>query len=384
MGLYSSDIPAAPDYAAAQREGVEASAEVLPFQIAIDRAARMGTKYTDPTTGREYDFTGMGDASLNELDAASTERLMRSGADIQRNLTRDQYADLVDLMPRYNQLNLQSQRDTYDAALEASRKGTANTYDQNLEYMPRFGELQRSEDAKTFAQNLDLGETGTRRMTALQEELMPRVNQLGIDSQLTALRAGRAAEDELNPERAAMRRELGAKINEELAAGSDLTPLQRQKMEQTIRASQASRGNILGAGAGYDEGRLMTEAGENQKQQRYANALSFLTAPDLSPQIKAADAVNPLMPNYQSTGMINPNTPNFQATTTGGPNLNPVNIGQQGNMSYMQGTGQQGASYASNIWSQQAKMASEQVNPWMQGLQLAGSAVGVAGGLMAL
>jgi hypothetical protein len=58
--------PAAPDYAAANREGVLTGIELLPLQKQIEAAAKMGTKisYTDPRTGakKEADFTGAGDA----------------------------------------------------------------------------------------------------------------------------------------------------------------------------------------------------------------------------------------------------------------------------------------------------------------------------------
>ena len=58
--------PAAPDYAASNREGVLTGIELLPLQKQIEAAAKMGTKisYTDPRTGakKEADFTGAGDA----------------------------------------------------------------------------------------------------------------------------------------------------------------------------------------------------------------------------------------------------------------------------------------------------------------------------------
>jgi len=423
--------PPAPDYAAANRAGVEAQAELLPLQIAVDRAARLGSSYTDPATGRTYDFTGMGDEQLDALDAAQTERLMRSGADIQRDLTRDQYTDLLELLPQYNQLNLQSQRDAYDASLDASRRGTANAYEQNLEYMPRFGELQRAEDQRTFLQNLDLGDIGTRRMTELQaellpilnklqrtedglsyrqnldlneegarrgldlqEELAPRLNQLALASQLDAERASWDAYRETDPQRYAMRETLLGQVNEELAAGDSLTPRQIEQLEQRMRGAQASRGNILGAGAGYDEAMMIQDAGRNERDSRRATALQILqgtedrarfgTAGAVPLNQPAADyrstgAVNPLMPNYQSAQPLNPSLPNFQATTTGGPNLNPVPVNSQPGFSYVNpNAGRDGVANAQNVWGQQMNFQSNQANPWMAGLSLGFQGIGAA------
>ena len=503
--------PPAPDYAAANVAGAQANAQVLPMQIGVDRAARAGQTYTDPETGKTYNFDGMGDAQLNALDAANTERLMKSGADIQRELTKGQYQDLVDLLPKYNQLNLESQRAAYDASLDASKRGTANQYDQNLEYQPKFGELQRSENEKAFNQNLDLSEQGTRRQTDLQKELlpqlndlqrsqsaidyrqnldlgeegtrrqaeltkeltpglndlqrdqaamdyrwnmnlgdegarrniqlqsellpqlnnllrgeeatsyrqnlglaregaksyadtqrdlMPQLNQTGLDAQMQSLRASTAAEAELNPERDALRRGAGKVLLEELQAPG-LTDLQKQDMEQQMRGAQAARGNILGAGAGFDEAQQITRAGEAARQGRRQLALQFLQTPDLSPKFNTAGAaplsmtgpntvnqpgvatgtpgyqsnaqvntpmpnyqstgaVNPLMPNYGATQTLNPQQPSFAATTTGGPNLNPVNINQSQGFNYVdRNAGDKGASYAKDVWNTEVQQAQQ-------------------------
>lgn len=65
MGLYGPDVPASPDYARANREGVSANLEALGPQKQVEAAARLGTKvtYTDPFDNQEktLDFTGFGD-----------------------------------------------------------------------------------------------------------------------------------------------------------------------------------------------------------------------------------------------------------------------------------------------------------------------------------
>lgn len=378
MGMYSPDLPPAPDYAAANREGVEAQADVLPLQIAIDRAARMGTTYTDPQSGKVYDFTGMGDAQLNALDADTTERLMRSGADIQRELTQGQYADLMELLPKYNDLNLDMQRQAMADSIDASGQLTRNQYEQDLEYRPRFGDLTRSEDLKTFLQNLDLGEQGTRRFADLQNELLPATNRAGLDAQTEATAAGREALRTTDPARFALMEKLVAGATEDLDAGSGLTAEQLERMQQNLRGAQAARGNIHGAGAAFDEGRMASEMGQNLQQTRRAGALAILQGSDVAPRYNAASPVNPMMPNYQSTGAVNPQLPNFAATTTGGPNLNPVNVGQTNGYSYVNGqAGQQGADFLQSQWQTKFKQASEEENPWMTGLGMAGKVAGI-------
>jgi len=382
--MYSDPTPPpAPDYAAANKAGIETQAELLPMQLAVDRAARLGTSWTDPQTGKTYDFSGLGgDAALNQLDIDSQKQLMQAGADISRNLTQQQYQDLIGLLPQYNELNLQSQKDAYAASLDAGKQGMQNQYDMDLQYRPQFGDLQRSEDLKTYLQNLDLGEQGTRRMTDLQNELLPQVNAAGLDAQSEANRRSLESFRTNDPTRAALMDKLVSEAQSDLDAGSSLTPEQMRNMQQALRGAQASRGNIYGAGAAFDEGRMASEMGQNLQQQRRSNALAILQGSDVAPRMNAAGAVNPLMPNYQSAGAVQPNTPNFSATTTGGPNLNPVNV-QGGNaMKYVNpGAGQDAANYTSNIWSTQAQIKSQQTNPWMAGLSLGLSGLGAAGAL---
>lgn len=472
-----------PSYEDSVTNASNAQMSLLPAQVAVDRAARLGQTYTDPASGRTYNFAGMGDEQLNELDAAQQERLSRAGADLQRNLTRDQYTDLMDLMPKYNQLNLQSQKDAYDASLEASRRGTANSYDQSLEYMPRFGALQRGEDSKTYRNNLDLGdegarraadlqdellprmnalqrnedatsyranldlgeegaqrnvdlqkrllpemdqllrdqaaagyrqnldlsEEGSRRYTDLQQELAPRLNQTGLDMQRAAEKASMDSYREDDPSRYAMREQLYKQVNDELAAGDQLTDRQKEQLQQKIRGAQSARGNILGAGAGYDEAMLEKDAGMAERDKRRATALQIiqgtedrprfaatgavpmsLEAPGSvnadgvsvpAPDYRSTAAVNPLMPNYQSPGMVNPQSPNFAATTTGAPNLNPVPVGQSGSFSYVNPNSvQQGANSVNQAWQQKSNLLMNLPNPWATGL---GSAAGAFGSMYA-
>ena len=56
--------PPAPDYGAANREGVQAQIDALPLQNAINAASTLGSSYTDPNTGKTYDFSGLGSQDI--------------------------------------------------------------------------------------------------------------------------------------------------------------------------------------------------------------------------------------------------------------------------------------------------------------------------------
>lgn len=387
MGMYSSpQPPPAPDYAESARQGAITDAQLLPFRLGVDRAARLGTSYTDPQSGQVYDFSQLGgDQALLDMDVAAQRKLMEAGADLTRNLERNRLNDLVDLLPRYNELNLDAQRKAMQEALSMSELFTKNQLDQDLAYRPRFGDLQRSEDAKTFQQNLDLGEQGTRRFADLQNELLPAANRAGLAAQTEAEQARLDAMRTTDPSRWALRQKLMSDADSELALGANLSPQQMERLQQQIRGAQAARGNILGAGAAYDEARLATDVGENLQQQRRQNALAAMQAGELGPRFNAAQVVNPLMPNYQSTPGVTPNVPNMQATTASGPNLSPTNVARSGTFSYVNpNAGSDAAGYANQQWSTLANIKSQEVNPWMAGLSLAFQGLGAAGGVGAL
>jgi len=85
--------PQQPNYAAANREAVQADIDTLPTRRRIDAAARLGTKVYDPDTGKEYDFTGLGDSALAlsqaETNAASADLTAAKMLEIQRKYGSD-------------------------------------------------------------------------------------------------------------------------------------------------------------------------------------------------------------------------------------------------------------------------------------------------------
>ena len=96
----ASQTPDAPDYAAANREGVLADIETLPLRKMIEAAAKLGTKveYKDPKTGQtiKADFTGFGDVDQArgqlEFSKESAETMAKLALDLQTKYG-DQYIE---------------------------------------------------------------------------------------------------------------------------------------------------------------------------------------------------------------------------------------------------------------------------------------------------
>jgi hypothetical protein len=380
MSTYQA--PPAPDYAAANVAGVQADAATLPFRLAVSQAANLGKKWTDPATGKSYDFTGLGMDAQNAASIEAAMQLMRGGSDIALEAERKRLQGELELLPEFNRLNLAQQQEAIDQALAASQKFTANSYQQNLDFMPKLGELQRAENEKAFSQNLDLGKRGTFETAAWQQELLPALNRTyttaQADSHAAATEAGRLA----NPTAYATRDALGAQIAAELAKGRDMTDDQRNRYTEQVRGAQAARGNVLGDSAAFEEALKLTEYGDTLQKDRQGAALSFINSRDLGPTFQTVGAVNPLMPNFGATQTMNPQVPNLAATTTTAPNLNPAGVAPQNPLAFLNpSAGQNSATYAGNIWQQQFQRESEQVNPWMAGLGMLTGAAGAAGGV---
>lgn len=383
--MSSYEAPPPPDYAEANRAGVEADAATLPFRLAVSQAANLGTSYTDPTTGKTYDFTGMGLPQQNAIAVDSARQLLQAGSDISLDQERRRLQAELELLPQFNKLNLDQQQAAIDQALKASRSFTENSLQQNLDFLPRFGEAQRTENERTFNQNLDLGRRGTYETAAWQQDLLPQLNRTFSGAQADTLAAATAAGRAANPEAYAVRDALGKQIAEELAKGGEMTDAQKRAYTEKVRGAQAARGNIMGDSAGFDEALQLTGYGDELQKNRQTAALGFINSRDLTPNFTTVNAVNPLMPNFGATQTFNPQVPTMNATTTSGPNLNPAAVQQINPLALLNANaGQAAVDQKTNIWSQQFKRESEQVDPWMQGLGMVTQGAGAAASLMAL
>tara|TARA_R110002096_G_scaffold432039_1_gene648126 strand:+ start:1237 stop:2247 length:1011 start_codon:yes stop_codon:yes gene_type:complete len=99
--------PEAPDYAAANREGILTDIETLPVRRQLDVASRLGQKGSFELDGEtfEYDFTGLGDADVNRAQL-STNRESAFG----------QAQDFLDIQSEFGQQFLDTSREQLKAS----------------------------------------------------------------------------------------------------------------------------------------------------------------------------------------------------------------------------------------------------------------------------
>jgi hypothetical protein len=173
-----------------------------------------------------------------------------------------------------------------------------------------------------------------------QQKLQDLYGPTQVQQQLDALK-------QFDPESAAIRADLGKRIQGDLASGYDLPPEYARQIEQSVRGAQAARGNILGTGSIMAESALKGKAALDLYQQHLTNAGNFLAGPTPEQQALAIQGVQP----DRSMSYVNP------------------------------GAGIQGANFGlanySNLLAQQ-QLVGGQRNPWQQALT--GGATGAATG----
>jgi len=156
-----------------------------------------------------------------------------------------------------------------------------------------------------------------------------------------------------------VRKMLGEEAVKDLEAGYGLGSELQSQVEQNVRGAQAARGNILGDAAGQAEAFALGDAGIRLRQQRLANAASFLSGVTPVAQFGA-----------------------ISGAQQGAAAFNPMGI-QQG-MGLNPNAGQMGTQFAMNSYQQQSQnaIAKAQNNPWNTVLGAVGGAVtsGVMGG----
>lgn len=157
-----------------------------------------------------------------------------------------------------------------------------------------------------------------------------------------------------------VRKMLGKEAVKDLEAGYGLGDELRNQVEQNVRGAQAARGNILGDAAGQAEAFALGDAAIRLRQQRLANAASFLSGVTPVAQFGA-----------------------ISGAQQGAAAFNPMGI-QQG-IGLNPNAGQMGAQFAMNSYQQQSQnaIASAQMNPWNTVLGAVGGTAfsGLSGGV---
>lgn len=138
----------------------------------------------------------------------------------------------------------------------------------------------------------------------LQQQFGPRQYQQQLD-----------ALHQLDPTGTALRTDLGHQVQGALDQGYNITDNQRTQIQQSVRGSEAARGNVLGNAPAFAETTAVTQAGERQRQQNIDNAGQFLSLATPEQQLLSVSSVQP----DRSSGYVNP------AAGTAGANFGLAN-----------------------------------------------------------
>ena len=149
-----------------------------------------------------------------------------------------------------------------------------------------------------------------------------------------------------------VREMLGESAKADLARGTELSPDMARQVTQQERAAQSARGNIYGSAPAAAEAMSVGDAGFRMRQQRLANAASFLSGS------------TPVAQFGQISG-----------AQQGASPFNPMGI--QSGIGVNPNAGAQGQQFAMNTYNQKMNYAAQQ-QPI--GAQLLGMATGVATG----
>lgn len=301
--------PAAPDYAAANREGIQTDISTLPLRNQINQAAQLGQKlvYKDPVTGEDKtaDFTGMG-------NAAAAQQAATIMADTNASLQRQQLG-LRQELGTANARQTAAELRAADPAAYAARQALTGRVNDDLGGKADYaGYVRTNPDlAEAFARERDesggklsieewgkrhfdtYGQTEGRELTRTG----PAGDDVGLDTSAAQLNDRVRAAGASAPDGASRMAELYAKAQaldtsandkstealgrafdqaqQEYALGSKLdADSERELMNQT-RAGQAARGNYLGDAAAVAEATTLGQAGQAMKQQRLSNLLGI-------------------------------------------------------------------------------------------------------------
>jgi hypothetical protein len=340
--------PGAPDYGAATREGILADIDTLPIRRQIEAAARMGTQvFNEGFTAREVSASEVATTARTALDNARAAL-----AGIPRTLSQTSGGN----GRGQGQVTTQVDNPAYTAA--QNRVAEAQTaYQRAIDSAPAGGTTVRqyfdpqgrpvTESEAVRADFTGLGDIdAARQQLDFSRESADSNAQTALYIQRTyGADFIRQRLEELklaDPTGFALREQMGASVASELEQGSRLSPSMLAEVQQSTRAAQAARGNVMGDANVAVEGMESGNAGYRLFQQRLANASAFLSGTTPVAQFGQISG------GQQGAAGVNP-----MAIQQFGSTVNP-NAGAQGSQFAMQSYGQQ----SSNVFQD------NQQNPW--------------------
>lgn len=365
--------PAPPDYAAANEAGVMADVNTLGLRNAINAASQLGTKYTDPATGKEYDFTGLGSADLS----------------------RQQLLQQLEFAPETTGALLDLQKQFGSQFAEESRRQLQATDPTGFALREQFGQRLANGDNSIESLINSLGANA------------PAYEQVGNGSALADTGAA-----------AAGRSMLESQVFDDLAKNAGPDPTIQRAAEQAARARGSSRGNILGDSSALQEslgvqqaqmaladqrraaagnllssGQTTSDKANSLSDQSFQRAMSAINQRNQAKQNQFGDQQGLLQQKVQGRQQDLANLQSFlglQPIVSQGAQLSGL---QQGAAPFASGgmsaigvdanAGANGAQFANGVFGTQANIFSQQSQAASQGgiLGTLGKVANIAGGL---
>jgi hypothetical protein len=151
----------------------------------------------------------------------------------------------------------------------ASTMGTSVTYTD-----PKTGEQKTADftgfgDIDQMRNQLEFMSESARTIAESQLDVQEEFGERAIQQRLKELELS-------DPQGTEIRKMLGEEAKKDLEAGYGLGDELRSQVTQSIRGAQAARGNVLGDANAAAEGFALGDAAIRLRQQRLANASSFL------------------------------------------------------------------------------------------------------------
>lgn len=374
-----------------------AAREALYNQVMYDLTGQVPDKVDYQVSYPEPEQTFIGsDRALGLADRLEA----MAGQMGSQNMTDEQMQALVEaIYPYYDQNNfnantnsgpsymfnlnndLDAQRNDLYAQLGIDPPPDKRTSD----FLEMFGISQTSDSPNVgLADGLSGGDMSARLLAAAERlrgegggqsygnRPMPEVTEVRTPGEFTpneALYASPEYESTLLAE------ELFTQIMADLGLEAQLNDSTRREVQQGVRGAQAARGNILGNSAIYEEAMELGQAGEQRQQQRQQNTLQFLTS-GTTPEDIAYRKKQQAMANLGS--FMGGQTPVAQFGQLAGAQQGAAPYAPQNAPQVLNpNAGAQGAQFAQQNYAQQMNAYSQQANPWMAGLSLGVSALGV-------
>lgn len=137
------DIPSMADPAQSAIAGAREDIANFPFRYQIEAAAKKGEKYTDPVTGKVYDFTGLGDA---DNAGVISDKMAQTLLDIQKGYGAEFVKQRVEDLKRSDPTGYAARKQFFDKVMadadaHPDRPLAENLQSQVKDMLSRGGKL---------------------------------------------------------------------------------------------------------------------------------------------------------------------------------------------------------------------------------------------------